>query len=77
MLALVSINLGLINLLPIPMLDGGQLLLVAIEGVSRRRLAGRLRNAVTAAGILLIVALTILALRNDVVRYLLQNPGGR
>jgi regulator of sigma E protease len=72
MLALISINLGLINLLPIPVLDGGHLVVFAIEAVRRRRLAPRTREAVVLAGLVLIVSLTVLALRNDVVRYLLR-----
>ena len=72
MLALISINLGLINLLPIPVLDGGHLVVFAIEAIRRRRLSPRVREAVVLAGLALIVSLTVLALRNDVVRYLLR-----
>ena len=43
MIALISVNLGLINLLPIPMLDGGHLLVFAIEGARRRPLVARRR----------------------------------
>jgi regulator of sigma E protease len=72
MLALVSINLGLINLLPIPMLDGGQLTMLALEAVRRRRLSPRAREGAVVAGLVVIVSLTVLALRNDIVRYLLH-----
>ena len=72
MLALISINLGLINLLPIPILDGGHLVVFAVEALRRRRLSARAREAVVLAGLVLIVSLTVLALRNDVVRYLLR-----
>jgi regulator of sigma E protease len=72
MLALISINLGLINLLPIPILDGGHLVMFAIEAVRRRRLSARVREAVVMAGLVVIVSLTVLALRNDIVRYLLH-----
>ena len=72
MLALISINLGLINLLPVPVLDGGHLVVFAIEAIRRRRLTARTREAVVLAGLVLIVSLTVLALRNDVVRYLLR-----
>ena len=75
LIALVSINLGLLNLLPIPILDGGQVLLFAVEAVRRRRLSPRVRDAVLAAGLVLIVFLTVLALRNDIVRYLLEGSG--
>ncbi|MGE5186451.1 MAG: site-2 protease family protein [Acidobacteriota bacterium] len=69
MMALISINLGLINLLPIPMTDGGHLLVFAIEGARRRPLSAKARERLQRAGIILIVLIVILALRNDVVRY--------
>jgi regulator of sigma E protease len=72
MIALVSINLGLINLLPIPILDGGHVVLFAIEGARRRRLSPRAREAVVLAGLALLVGITILALRNDIARYFLS-----
>jgi regulator of sigma E protease len=72
MIALISTNLGLINLLPIPVLDGGHLVLFAVEAVRRRKLSPRLREAVVTVGLVLIVAITVLALRNDIVRYLLH-----
>ena len=69
MLALISVNLGLINLLPIPMLDGGHLLVFAIEGARRRPLSARARERVQLAGLILVGLITILALRNDVMRF--------
>jgi regulator of sigma E protease len=72
MLALVSINLGLINLLPIPALDGGHLVVFSVEAIRRRRLSPRAREGVAIAGLVAIVSLTVLALRNDIVRYLLR-----
>lgn len=72
MIALISINLGLINLLPIPILDGGHLVMFAIEAIRRRRLSPRVRDAVIFAGLAVIVSLTVLALRNDIVRYILS-----
>jgi regulator of sigma E protease len=72
MLALISVNLGLINLLPIPMLDGGHLLVFAIEAATRRRLSAKLRERVQLAGLVIIGLITILALRNDVMRLFFQ-----
>ena len=69
MLALISVNLGLINLLPIPMLDGGHLLVFAVEGARRRPLTARARERVQLAGLILVGVITILALRNDVMRF--------
>ena len=54
MLALISVNLGLINLLPIPMLDGGHLLVFAIEGALRRPLAAKTRVRIQQAGLVVI-----------------------
>jgi regulator of sigma E protease len=71
LLALVSINLGLINLLPIPMLDGGHLLVFLLEGVQRRPLSTRTRERVQLAGLIVVGLITVLALRNDIMRYLL------
>ena len=70
MLALISINLGLINLLPVPMLDGGHVLVFAIEGVMRKPLSQRARDRVQLVGLVVVGLITILALRNDIVRFL-------
>ena len=72
MIALISINLGLINLLPIPMLDGGHLLVFGIEGARRKPLSQKVRVRIQQVGLGIIVLITILASRNDVVRYLLR-----
>lgn len=71
LLALISVNLGLLNLLPIPMLDGGNLVVFAIEAVRRQPLTAEGRNRVMLVGLGVVVAITLLALRNDVVRYLI------
>jgi regulator of sigma E protease len=67
MLALISVNLGLINLLPIPMLDGGHLLVFAIEGARREKLSAKARERVQMVGLVVIGIITILAIRNDVM----------
>jgi regulator of sigma E protease len=71
MIALISINLGLINLLPIPMLDGGHLLIFGVEGVLRRPLSARARVRIQHAGLAVIVLIVVLAARNDVIRFFL------
>ena len=71
MLALISVNLGLINLLPIPMLDGGHLLVFVIEGVRRKPLTEKEREVVQIVGLIIVGLITILALRNDVMRFFL------
>jgi Zn-dependent protease len=72
MLALISVNLGLINLLPIPMLDGGHLLVFAVEGVRRRPLTVLARERVQLGGLIVVGLITVLALRNDVMRFFFQ-----
>jgi len=72
MLALISVNLGLINLLPIPMLDGGHLLVFAIEAARRKKLSPEAAKRIQLAGLILVGLITILALRNDVMRFFLR-----
>ncbi len=72
MLALISVNLGLINLLPIPMLDGGHLLVFVLEGARRKPLTEKQRERIQLAGLILIGLITILAIRNDVMRFFFQ-----
>lgn len=67
-MALVSINLGLINLLPIPVLDGGHLVFFVIEAVMRRPLPLRVREIASLVGLLILVALMAIAFKNDLER---------
>jgi regulator of sigma E protease len=70
MMALISINLGLLNLLPIPMLDGGHLLLFAVEGALRRPLSAKARVRIEQAGLVVIGLIVIVAASNDVLGFL-------
>jgi regulator of sigma E protease len=67
-MALVSINLGLINLLPIPVLDGGHLLFLAVEAVIRRPIPLRIREVASIVGLSILVLLMAIAFKNDVER---------
>ena len=67
-LALVSISLGVLNLLPIPMLDGGHLLFYAIEFIKGSPISEDTKVGFSYMGILLLVAVMILALSNDIMR---------
>ena len=71
MIALVSISVGLINLLPIPVLDGGHLVVFAVEAVRGRPLTARTRDRITLCGLAVVGLITVLALHNDLVRYVL------
>jgi regulator of sigma E protease len=70
MLALISINLALINLLPVPMLDGGHVVVFALEAARRGPLSQRTRDRVQLVGLIVIAMITILALRNDLMHLL-------
>jgi regulator of sigma E protease len=64
-MALISINLAVLNLLPIPVLDGGQFLFLLAEAVIRRPLPVKLRERLTTVGLVLIILLMGLAFSND------------
>jgi regulator of sigma E protease len=65
-MALISINLGLLNLLPIPVLDGGHLMFFALEGLLRRPLPLRMREVAHIVGFAILLGLLTLAFKNDV-----------
>ena len=71
-MALISLNLGVLNLVPIPVLDGFHVLSAAIEGVRRRPLSLRFREIANLVGVALVLALMLFALRNDAVRMFLD-----
>jgi len=66
--AIISVNLGVLNLLPVPMLDGGHLLFFVIEAVLGRPLAARKREMAQQVGFVLLMLLMGYALYNDLVR---------
>ena len=66
---LISINLGILNLLPIPILDGGQMLIYLVEGVRRSPISLRSRELVQQTGLIMIVMLMGLAFWNDLSRH--------
>ncbi len=67
-MALISVNLGLINLLPIPVLDGGHLFFFFVEAVRRRPLSLRVREIASLIGMGFLVLLMLVAFKNDVER---------
>ena len=68
LIALLSINLGVLNLLPIPILDGGHLLFFLIEGILRKPLGERQRELAQQVGLVLLVGVMIFAFWNDLER---------
>src|SRR6056300_771645 len=70
LMALLSISLGVLNLLPIPVLDGGQLTLLGLEAVRGKPLTDRTENLVYTGGALMVGALMIFAIFNDISRFI-------
>lgn len=68
LIAILSINLGVLNLLPIPILDGGHLLFFLIEGILRKPLGERQREFAQQVGLVLLVGVMIFAFWNDLER---------
>ncbi|HXV86893.1 MAG TPA: site-2 protease family protein, partial [Gemmatimonadales bacterium] len=66
--ALFSVNLAVLNLLPIPVLDGGRLVFLLAEVVLRRPLPRMLRVRLSQVGVAVLMAIMLLALANDVLR---------
>ena len=71
-MAWLSVNLGMMNLLPIPGLDGGKLLLNAVEAVIRRPVPEKAELAVTLVGVGLLFILMIAVTGNDILRYFVK-----
>lgn len=71
-MSLLSVNLALLNLLPIPILDGGQLMFLIAEGIRRRPLSLELRLRLTQVGFIFIVALMLFVVGNDLLRYVIH-----
>ena len=69
-MALISVNLAVLNLLPVPVLDGGQLVMLLAEAVIRRPVPVVLRERLTMAGLVVVVLLMVLAFSNDIRRLL-------
>ena len=68
LLASISLNLGILNLLPIPVLDGGHILIMALEGVARRDFSVAVKEKMLLAGFLLLMMLMVTVIYNDLTR---------
>jgi regulator of sigma E protease len=75
-IAILSINLGVLNLLPIPVLDGGHLLFFLVESVIGRPVAVKHREMAQQVGIFLLMLLMIYAFYNDIARFFEKQVGG-
>lgn len=72
LMAMISLQLGVMNLLPIPVLDGGHIMILLIEGVARRDLSLRVKERIQQLGFAALAALMIVVLYNDVVSSVLR-----
>jgi len=68
LMAFISINLGLINLLPVPLLDGGHLMFFLVEAIARRPISVRVREYAHIAGLVFLIGIMVLAVKNDLER---------
>jgi regulator of sigma E protease len=66
--AVLSINLAVLNFLPIPVLDGGHLMFFAFEAIMRRPVSIRMREIAQQAGIFILIMLMIFVFYNDITR---------
>ena len=71
--ALLSINVGFINLLPLPAFDGGRLLFIIIEKISGKKVDPKLENTIHSIGFFLLMALMLLITYNDIIRLIKWN----
>jgi regulator of sigma E protease len=70
LMVLISVNLGILNLLPIPILDGGHILLLGIEGVLRRDMSMAFKERFVQVGLVFLLVVFAIVMYNDVVRLL-------
>ncbi len=72
MLALISVNLGVMNLLPIPGLDGSRLLFLLVEAIRRKPVKRELEGAIHLAGFALLMGLMVLLTYKDIIRFFVK-----
>ena len=68
LMASISLNLGLLNLMPIPVLDGGHITIMALEGLARRDFSIRVKERMLLAGLVLLMLLMVTVIYNDLTR---------
>jgi regulator of sigma E protease len=66
--ALISINLAIINILPFPALDGGRLLFVALEAITRKNISPKIMNGFNAVGFIVLIMLMLVITYSDIVK---------
>ena len=68
LMSMISLNLGLMNLLPIPVLDGGHITILALEGLARRDFSMKVKEKMLGAGFVLLLMLMLTVIYNDLMR---------
>jgi regulator of sigma E protease len=68
LMSMISLNLGILNLMPIPVLDGGHILILALEGIARRDFSMRVKEKMFLAGFVLLMMLMVTVIYNDLTR---------
>jgi regulator of sigma E protease len=68
LMAMISLNLGLLNLMPIPVLDGGHIFIMALEGLARRDFSMRVKEKMLLAGFVVLMMLMVTVIYNDLTR---------
>jgi regulator of sigma E protease len=68
LMASISLNLGLLNLLPIPVLDGGHITIMALEGLARRDFSRAVKEKMVLAGLAVLMMLMVTVIYNDLTR---------
>ncbi|HEY0370384.1 MAG TPA: RIP metalloprotease RseP [Thermoanaerobaculia bacterium] len=76
LMAMISLQLGIMNLLPIPVLDGGHIMILLIEGIARRELSIRVKERIQQAGFAVLATLMLVVLYNDVISNVLRLKNG-
>jgi regulator of sigma E protease len=68
LMAMISLNLGLLNLMPIPVLDGGHIFIMLLEGIARRDFSVRMKEKMLLAGFVVLMMLMVTVIYNDLMR---------
>jgi regulator of sigma E protease len=67
-MAMISLNLGILNLMPVPVLDGGHILIMALEGIARRDFSMQVKEKMLLAGFVVLMMLMVTVIYNDLTR---------
>ena len=68
LMAVISLNLGILNLMPVPVLDGGHILIMALEGIARRDFSAQVKEKMLFAGFVVLMMLMVTVIYNDLTR---------